>query len=303
MESQLFPFADSMAGVVLDGRGVVVGWTPAAEELLGHRAEDVCGRPVWGLLRDPDIRPAPPPDRDSGTSWYGEAVLRHACGSEQKVVFRVLPLSGDEKDDEGDEGAEATDSGKARCLVLCAAAPEVSHWRQDRALTRGLFRQDRVGLAVFDDRLRLMRTNIHFLPYTGVPPDLTGQALGGFLMPEDAAEIERNLSRVLETGRPLVRCEVLARTLDDPRGGVVMDLSAFGLQAPDGRVVGLTALFTDITELHRSRARLELLHRATAAVGGLLSVTGTGEELAAVLVPDLADTAVVEIAEAVFSGA
>ncbi|MFF0967782.1 SpoIIE family protein phosphatase [Streptomyces sp. NPDC003703] len=312
MESQLFPFADSMAGVVLDGRGVVVGWTPAAEDLLGHRAEDVCGRPVWGLLRDPDIRPAPPPDRDSGASWYGEAVLRHASGSEQKVVFRVLPLSGDEKSDERDEGAEgeerdegagATDSGKARCLVLCAAATEVSHWRQDRALTRGLFRQDRVGLAVFDDRLRLMRTNIHFLPYTGVPPDLTGQALGGFLMPEDAAEIERNLRRVLETGRPLVRCEVLARTLDDPRGGVVMDLSAFGLQAPDGRVIGLTALFTDITELHRSRARLELLHRATAAVGGLLSVTGTGEELAAVLVPDLADTAVVEIAEAVFSGA
>ncbi|MEU6476516.1 SpoIIE family protein phosphatase [Streptomyces sp. NPDC047017] len=307
MESQLFPFAESMAGVVLDGQGVIVAWTPAAEELLDHRAEDVCGRPVWELLRDPDARPVAPPGYGHDEPWYGEAVLRRGSGGEQKVVFRVLPLSGASAGEgvNADADAGAEDGGcddTARCLVLLAAAADASHWRQDRAITRGLFLQDRVGLAVFDDRLRLVRTNIHFLPYTGVPAGLTGRALADFLMPEDAAEIERHLGGVLETGRPLVRGEVLARTLDDPRGGVVMDLSAFGLRAPDGRVVGLTALFTDITELHRSRARLELLHRATAAVGGLLSVTGTGEELAAVLVPDLADAAVVEIAEAVFSG-
>ncbi|GAA5041213.1 SpoIIE family protein phosphatase [Streptomyces similanensis] len=291
MERHLFPYAESMAGIALDGLGVVVAWTAAAERLLAYRAEEVCGRPVWDLLHDPDGRPAVP--RDRGVPWSGETVLRDRSGRARKIVYRVLPVC-----HAGTEAAE----GAARYLVLGAPASEVAHWRQDQAITRGLLLQDRVGLAVFDDRLRIVRTNTSLLPYTGVPPDLTGRRLGDFLMPEDAAEIERLLAGILDTGRPLVRGGVLTRTLDDPQGGAVMDLAAFGLQALDGRVVGLTLLFTDVTELHRSRARLELLHRATAAVGGLLSVTGAGEALASVLVPHLADTAVVEIAEAVFSG-
>lgn len=81
-----------------------------------------------------------------------------------------------------------------------------------------------------------------------------------------------------------------------------MAISAFRLQAADGQVIGVTALFTDVTELHRSGERLALLHRATAAVGGSLSVTDTAEQLAAVLTPGLADLVVVDVAEAVFAG-
>ncbi|MFB6815325.1 SpoIIE family protein phosphatase [Streptomyces sp. NPDC056347] len=285
------PFADSAAGALLDADGMVVGWTPAAAELFALTAEEVCGRPAVELLADPASRPLTP-EGHRGAAWSGEAVVRTGRGEDMNVVFHALPLA--------DTGTKT--DGAGRYFVLWAPVGTVDRWRQDQAFTRELFLQDRLGLAVFDAELRLVRTNTHLLPYTGLLPDLRGHRLGDFLEPEGAAAVEEQLREVLRTGRPLILAKETVRTIEDPGGGAVMGVSAFRLQAPDGEVFGVTALFTDVTEQRRSDERLAILHRATAAVGGSLSVAGTGEELADVLVPELADLAVVEIAEAVFTG-
>ncbi|MFI5767434.1 SpoIIE family protein phosphatase [Streptomyces sp. NPDC051658] len=281
------PFADSAAGALLDADGLIIGWTPAAEKLFALPAEQVCGRPALELLADPAAGPEPPAGYRE-TAWSGEAVVRTGRGEDLGIVFHALPL--------------ASADGAAGYLVLWAPVGTVDRWRQDQAFTRELFLQDRLGLAVFDAELRLVRTNTQLLPYTGLPPDLRNRRLGDFLQAEGAAAVERRLREVLRTGRPLILAEETVRTIEDPGGGVVMAISAFRLQAPDGQVFGVTALFTDVTEQRRSDERLAILHQATAAVGGSLSVAGTGEELAAVLVPGLADLAVVEIAESVFTG-
>ncbi|GGV78348.1 hypothetical protein GCM10015535_13140 [Streptomyces gelaticus] len=286
------PFADSAAGALLDADGLIIGWTPAAEELFALPADRACGRPARELLADPAAWPGPPAEYRM-SAWYGETVVRTGRGEELGIAFQVLPLT--------DTGA-GTSTGPARFFVLWAPAGTVDRWRQDQAFTQELFLQDRLGLAVFDAELRLVRTNTHLLPYTGLLPDLRGLRLGDFLEAEGAAAVERRLREVLRTGLPLILAEETVRTIEDPGDGVVMAVSAFRLQAPDGQVFGVTALFTDVTEQRRSDERLAILHRATAAVGGSLSVAGTGEELAAVLVPGLADLAVVEIAEAVFTG-
>ncbi|MFF8715946.1 SpoIIE family protein phosphatase [Streptomyces sp. NPDC015184] len=297
------PFADGAAGALLDAGGRIIGWTPAAAELLALPADAVRGRPVRELLADPGARSGLWVDRPegvrSGAVRSGEAVVLTGRGEKLGIVFQVLPLAGENTAPAPGPGAAAE---PARYFVLGAPSGMVSRWRQDRAFTRELFLQDRLGLAVFDEELRLARTNTHLFPYTGLPPDLRGRRLGDFLEADDAAAVERRLREVLRTGRPLILAEERVRTIEDPRGGAVMAVSAFRLQAPDGQVFGVTALFTDVTEQRRSDERLAILHHATAAVGGSLSVTGTGEELAAVLVPGLADLAVVEIAEAVFTG-
>ncbi|MFJ1705062.1 SpoIIE family protein phosphatase [Kitasatospora sp. NPDC088346] len=281
MDNYRHPFIGSMAAAVVDADGVVVGWTAAAERLLGRAAAEVCGRPMGELLAD-------------RTQWTGlaagrsgQAALLDGRGRETEVAYRVMPL---------------VDGGPARFLVIGAPATEVARWREDHAFTRELFLQDRVGLAVFDDRLRLVRTNTHLLPYTGLPTDLKGLRLADFLRPEDAEAIEGLLRDVLDSGRPLVLPEATVRTALDPRGGRMMGISAFRLQADGEQPMGVTALFTDVTERGRFRRRLELLHRATAAVGGSLSVTGTCTELAAVLAPGFADAAVAEVAESVLNG-
>ncbi|MER7909532.1 SpoIIE family protein phosphatase [Streptomyces sp. NPDC096068] len=284
------PFAGEAAGALLDAGGRIIGWTRAAEELLSLSADRACGRHIGDLLKDPGTRSSPPPG-GSPAAWSGVAEVLTGGGEELRVDFQVLPLT--------DAGACA---GAARYFVLAAPEGTAARWRQDQAFTTELFLQDRLGLAVFDLDLRLVRTNTHLLPYTGLAPDLRGRRLMDFLYAEDAAAIERQLHEVLRTGLPLVRAEQTVRTLQEPGGGAVMAISAFRLQAPEGQVFGVTALFTDVTELRRTSERLSVLHRVTAAVGGSLSVVGTAEDLAAALVPAVGDLAVVEIAEEVFTG-
>lgn len=282
------PFAvHDTAAAVVDGTGTLVGWTPAAEAFLGHRAADVCGRSVAELLADPGRLAELLAQRSPGI-WEGGATLRHAAGGEVEVDFRVLPL---------EAGREP--SGY---LVLGAPRDQVVRWRQDHALAGELFQQDRFGLAIFDSGLRLVRTNTPLLPYTGVPADLRGHRLGDFLWARDAAALDKRLGEVIATGEPLLGFTTPARTLHDPRSGVVLQVSAFRLQDPGGRLLGVAATFGDITAEHRTRERIEVLHRATAALGGSLSAQGTSEDLVRTLLPALADTIAVDVAEPVFTG-
>ncbi|WP_033258708.1 MULTISPECIES: SpoIIE family protein phosphatase [Kitasatospora] len=282
MDSRRLPNIDGVAAALVDGDGRVVGWTAAAEQLLGLSADQVTGRPARELLAD---RAA---DAHALGRRAGGVRLRTGDGTPLEVAYQVLPLSGAH--------------GEIRALVLATPAGTVARRRQDEAFTRELFLQDRIGLAFFDTDLRLLRTNTHLLPYTGLPADLDGLRMGDFLQPADARATEEILRSVLVSGEPVVRAELPVRTLEDPDPGVVMEVQAFRLQAPDGTLIGVAALFGDVTELHRYRRRADVLHRATAAVGGSLSVVGTAEDLAGVLVPGLGDRAEVDIAEAVFTG-
>ncbi|MEU2260889.1 SpoIIE family protein phosphatase [Streptomyces sp. NPDC019645] len=315
-----YPFAVAgTAAALLDGAGTVVALTPAAEALLGRPCADVCGRPVRELLADADgwetlrarwgggrapaeasgasgaseasggagARDAPDPQ----AGWEGRVTLRHGSGHELDVGFGVLPL---------DEGRG---DGAARFLVVCAPEDVLVRWRQDRALTRELFLQGRVGLALFDAGLRLLRTNSHLLPYTGAPFDLGGRRLGDFLRAEDAETIDAQLREVLRTGNPLIGFSTTVRTLVDPRGGRELSFSAFRLLESDGRAMGVATVFTDVTDHQRARGRLELLYRATEALSGSsLSVMRTVEDLAGVLAPALGDRAAVDLAETVLTG-
>ncbi|WP_370410006.1 SpoIIE family protein phosphatase [Streptomyces fradiae] len=295
--ARILPFTEGIAGALVDGHGRVAAWTPEARELLGRSAAEVVGRPVRALLADPAawrelVR------RYARGAREGEVVLRSGRGEDVPVVFQTFGLS-DDGAALATGGAGTGEAGATGCFVLVAPAALASGWFQDHAFIRELFLQDRVGLAVFDPELRLLRTNTHLLPYTGVPADLRARRLSDFLRPEDAAGIENKLRMVLATGLPLVQAEELLRTIEDPRGGVNLAISAFRLQDPSGRVLGVTALFTDVTETRRAAERLALLHLATARVGSSLSVTDAARELANALVPGLGDLAVVELADAV----
>ncbi|MFE3555800.1 SpoIIE family protein phosphatase [Streptomyces sp. NPDC059193] len=291
--NQDYPFAvTNTAAALLDDAGTVVGWTPAAEALLERRSADVCGRPARELLADAGSWEAVlARSRDGGTEgWEGRATLRHGSGGELEIGFRVVPLDG---------GARG---GAARCLVLGAPLELVAQWRQDHAFTHELFLQGRVGLAVFDADLRLLRTNTHLLPYTGVPFELKGLRLADFLWAEDARTIDDRLREVLHGGSPLIGFNTTARTLDDPRGGRAVTIQAFRLQEPDGQPMGVATVFTDVTDHERARGRLDLLYRATGALGGSLSVPRTVEDLVAVLAPTFGDCAAVDVAETVLTG-
>ncbi|MDH6119060.1 SpoIIE family protein phosphatase [Kitasatospora sp. GAS204B] len=295
MDDSRFPFLDGVAGVLVDGGGRILDCTAAAEALLALPAGVLRGRLVRELLAG-RLEPAGALDGvklgEPEGAWAGRVQVRTGDGRLLDLEVRLLAL----------RGAAGGDRTAARYVVLGAPAATADRWRQDQAFTRELFLQDRFGLVVFDRDLRIVRTNTHLLPYSGMPVALSGRRLADFLQPQDAAAVEQHLRQVMETGRPLVLAEELARTVIDPRGGRMMAISAFRLQGADGEVIGLTALFNDITEEYRTRRRLALLHQVTAAIGRSLSVTDSAKQLAEALTGTFADVASVEIAAAVFSG-
>ncbi|MFB6615092.1 SpoIIE family protein phosphatase [Streptomyces sp. NPDC085524] len=300
--NQAYPFAvTNTAAALLDDTGTVLAWTPAAEALLERPSAEVCGRSVRELLADPSSWAAVLAQGGRGgqgrqgrqgrhDGWEGRATLRHGTGRELELGFRVIPLNG---------GAQGD---TPRRLVLGAPLELVAQWRQDHAFTDELFLQGRVGLAVFDADLRLLRTNTHLLPYTGVPVELKGRRLADFLWAEDSRVVDDRLREVLRSGEPLIGFKTTARTLDDPRGGRVVTIQAFRLQEPGGDPMGVATVFTDVTDHERSRDRLDLLYRATGALGGSLSVLRTVEDLVTVLAPSFGDCAAVDLAETVLTG-
>ena len=334
------PFeTESTAGILLDPDGTVVGWSTAARDLLDLAAGEVCGRPVSELLADPaswrDVLA-----QRTGPAWVGRARLRRGGHGELDVDFRVVPLAdgagpadgarapadarpggeprygpgaavgtgpgaalGGEFGGAPSDGLdEEAGGGRRRLLVLGAPSGLVAKWRQDHAFTQQLFLQDRIGLAVFDENLRLLRTNSHLLPYTGVPADLSGLRAEDFLQPDDARAINAHLREVLRSGVPRFGTGARVRTRDDLGDGRVMMFTAFRLQEEEGPPIGVTIAFTDVTDFDRANRRIEVLHRSTEALGGSLSVTDITEDLVGVLVPALADIAAIDIAEAVLTG-
>ncbi|MCZ7417822.1 MULTISPECIES: SpoIIE family protein phosphatase [unclassified Streptomyces] len=286
VSAQQFSLSSLAAAVVAEGH-TVESWSETARELLGWTAEEVCGRPVRELLADPEdwarVR-----EQCVGTSWEGEVVLRHAAGHELPVGVRVILL----------RAAGAAPSH----LVFAARAEHLSRWRQNYSLVEGLFAQERIGLALFDPELRIVRTNLPLLPYTGLPGDVAGLRLKALLQPSDAAALEEWLQIIMTTGEPVLGANLRLRTLVDPRVGRLLSVSGFRLRSTSGRLMGAAAAFTDVTEHEEAGRRLDLLHRATAVLGSELSVTRTTEDLAGVLAPAMADCVVVGLAEEVLGG-
>ncbi|MET9167759.1 SpoIIE family protein phosphatase, partial [Streptomyces cellulosae] len=73
------------------------------------------------------------------------------------------------------------------------------------------------------------------------------------------------------------------------------DVEMWPLRDTTGQVIGAALAGLDSTEQHRSRRRLALIDEATTALGTTLDVVRTAEEFVALLVPDFADFAAVDL--------
>ncbi|WP_079073782.1 SpoIIE family protein phosphatase [Streptomyces sp. Root1310] len=287
------PFAPRRAALaVLDDRGAVVGWNRRAEELLGHPGADVIGRPAVEVLVDPRDLPAVREGaascrRDGG--WFGVLKVRHRDGRFVEMGLRAQTFS---RDDRGREW-----------LVAGALAADVLDWQRDRAILDGLYRQCPIGLVVHGPDLRVLRVNRAVERFTGVPAaDFRGLPTGYMLLPDDARRAADRVRQVLETGRALIYSEQFARLEADPARERVALVSAFRMEDPSGRVLGVAEMVEDITGRHRAQRRLALLDQAGSRIGTTLDVAETARELAEVMVPQLADHASVDLLQPVIRG-
>ncbi len=280
------------ASAVLDDRGRVVAWSEQATALLGHRAEEVLGRSVHEVLVDSEDR-APIAEatavclREGG--WFGLLPVRHRAGHRVYVGFRARRV-------------RRLDS-TVEWLLVGSLAEDIAQWEIDRAVLDGLFRRSPVGVAVLGPDLRILRVNQAIARFGGLPPEAyRGRRAAEFLFGPDADSAEAKLRSVLETGRPVIFAEQLSRLLHDPHRELVISISAFRMQDPSGRVLGVTEIVEDVTDRHRARRRLALLNEVGARIGSTLDVARTAHELAEAAVPALADALSVDLLEPVPRG-
>ncbi|MET8629709.1 PAS domain-containing protein [Kitasatospora sp. NPDC004669] len=255
----------TLAAAVLDDQGRVRWCSRAAADLVGRSTGAVRGRPVRELLAEMPARPGGAAADQAGPSREirpatGRARLRHSSGDTVDVTFQAMPMP---------DGL----------LVLAAPTRDVTEREQGVSVLHALFSQDRVGIAVQDADLTIARTNVTPTMFGGpaVPP---GTRLLEVMDTEDARALEIALRQVLATGAPLVGWQ---RWMHSPLLGgreFAFSLSAFRMEDALGRPAGVLSAFSDTTEQQLARRHLDLLHEATARIGGSLDVRRTAQELA-----------------------
>ncbi|CAL9406105.1 hypothetical protein SUDANB1_01556 [Streptomyces sp. enrichment culture] len=277
---------------MLDHRGLVTGWSPAAERLLGYRAQEVLGRSVDTVWPQVAGRGA--------EGWFTHdctrhVTLRHRTGHPLRVTLDCFRLPD-------------TVSGPVTLLLL-ADAERLAEWQLQQAMLHGVATQSPVAVTVYGVDLRVAWANHAarqelpgpFAQYVGLRKDelYPGSQVLSEQYPSSVTQI---MSRVLDTGQAVVGLRYRGRSPADPGREHVWSLSYYRLQNAEGRPLGVCEESVDVTDLHQAQRRLALLNEASAVIGSTLDLDRTVQELAEILVPRVADFAAVDLLGDVLAG-
>ncbi|NEE20613.1 SpoIIE family protein phosphatase [Streptomyces sp. SID7499] len=273
------------AKALVDGQGIVTGWSEGARRLLGYRASEVIGRPGAALLAD-----GPPPEALTSLltlpRWSGRATLLHREGHAVTVnLLAHLRQDGD---------------GHGEWLLLTAVgSPGVSP--DDDAFLRRSFTQSTCTTALYDTELRLVRANADMERVIGLPEAaMRGLRVSEIVHHPQADRAEEAMRRALDTGeRQDLQVSLQLAGHERPS---VWNVSLVPVRAGDGRTQGVLLSAHDLTEQHVARQRLVLLNEASLRIGSTLDLERTAQELADVAVPRLADFVTVDLLPSIDDG-
>ncbi|MFJ9852206.1 SpoIIE family protein phosphatase [Streptomyces sp. NPDC101150] len=284
------------ATAVLDAHNLVVGWSPAAERLLGYRADEIVGRPLETLLPS-----GPGSAEGSPAQTLGDVsrTARHRDGRLLSVATAICPLA----DTGGGTGGEP-----ARVLVA-AELDGLRAWESQQAMLHGLATQSPVGLATYDTELRLTWFNATYGREIGLPlRDFMGKPAddlyprGVFVTEGYPRNTQGVMGQVLESGEPVVDLHFVGQLPTDPGTDHVWSCSYYRLQDADGRVLGVCEDAFDITDRYQAQRRLNLLVDAGGRIGTTLDMAVTAREVAEVAVPKFAAAVTVDLVQSILEG-
>ncbi|MEU0599963.1 SpoIIE family protein phosphatase [Streptomyces sp. NPDC006393] len=280
------------AMAVVDADGSVVAWTSAAQRLTGHPAAEVVGHSAARMLAAPEDaeRACARADRGrSGDGWSGIVGLRRRDGSTVDAHLRACPLAGH--------------GGRTQWLVTGAEATAAVSWPLSGAEVEALLSGTPIGIAVRDPDLRCVWVNDALSLQDGIPREKRlGRRLTEVLPGPETESAEAVMRQVLHTGTPMIDHAYRAWPATDGRQEHSFSTSFFRLDDAQGHTLGVCVMSVDVTDRQRARERLALLSEAGTRIGTTLDVMRTGQELADLVVPRLADYVTVDLADSVPQG-
>ncbi|MFD7056523.1 SpoIIE family protein phosphatase [Streptomyces mirabilis] len=273
---------------MLDAEGTLVGWTHAAEQLVGYSAGEVVGRSAAHVLPPAEHAPSAAAFAEqcrAQDGWSGTVTVRHRDGHAIKMTLRISRLWGQ-------------DAG-TRWLVSVTDIGTLSSGASNGAVRESLLARAPIGIAVYDPQLRCTWVSDVMERHVGVPRDRWfGHRLKDLFPGFEAEALESVMRQVLESGLTKVH-EYRAWPPADQGRAHLFSASFFCLQDADGTALSVCAMSVDVTGNRRARERLAILSEASTRIGSTLDFMQTGQELADLAVPLLADIAVVDLVESV----
>jgi len=266
---------------VTDARGRVVAWSTSAAQLVGLDSTEAVGRPVVDLLGT-QPRWLTGPDE-----WRGTLEIRGLEGDSRQVPVRASRLG----DGTGEEP------------LWLLAHETVEPFPTGHTLTHWLRTDCPVAVAIYDARLHCVLQNAEMRRLLGASDEeYVGQGLSAALIGVGVEEWEARMRRVLESGQADEGFPVRVRTLSDPVHERRFTASVAPLRGPAEQAVGVCVTVTDTAERRSAQERLALLNEASISIGRTLDVMRTGQELADLAIPRLADYVCVDLVDALLSG-
>ncbi|MEU6547023.1 SpoIIE family protein phosphatase [Streptomyces sp. NPDC046859] len=291
IDARLAPHEISDAAVaVIDQQGSVVGWTQAAQRLVGYGAEEVLGRPAAFVLPSFEMvgSPAFAEQCRARGGWSGTTAVRHRDGRTHNISLRMSLLRGD--------------NASLRWLVSMTDLDTLPSGTASGSMRQSLLIGAPIGTLVHDPQLRCTWVNDVMELHDGIPHDRRLGRRPTDSMPGFEAEaLEAVMLQVLESGTTRVY-EYRARSAAGPRHEHIFSASFFCLQDEEGRPRGVCSMIVDVTDSQGVCERRAVLSEASTHIGTTLDIVQTGQELADVAVPLLADYAIVDLADLVHCG-
>ncbi|MGW2939197.1 SpoIIE family protein phosphatase [Streptomyces sp. NPDC001156] len=283
---------------LLDAEGTVVGWTQAAQRLVGYSAADVVGRSGAVLLaaaEDREKAPAVVAESSAQGHWSGFVDVRHRDGHTIDVRLCVSLLTGQD--------------GRARWVISATDKVMFSSWGAGGAAVQTLPSTLRlpshtpIGVVIRDTHLRCTWVNDTQGAKDGIPVrQRLGRTLTETAPGPQADMLEALMHQVLESGVPAIHTEYGAFLSTFGRGKRTLVASIFRLDDAQGCALGVCAVSMDVTDSERAHERLAILSRARKDIGTTLDVMRTAQELADLAVPLIADFVTIDLAESVPHG-
>ncbi|MEU6091565.1 SpoIIE family protein phosphatase [Streptomyces sp. NPDC047085] len=261
------------AAAIIDAHGRVTGWSAGAQQLTGHPAGEVVGRPATDLLAE-DV-PAATLAARSGT-----VALRHRDGHRIELALTACPVLGPD--------------GEPAGHVVTAEPPRPPR-PSGTAVAADAFQQASMCMSVFDLRQHYLRANDVACQVLGQSEEaLLGRHLAETV--EDTVHTHGfldHLRQVAETGQPL-RYESFT---DAPalHRDHAWSIEMWPLRDGSGELTAVALAAFDSSEQYWARRRLALLNEAATSIGTTLDVVRTAEEVVDLLVPQYADFAGVDL--------
>ncbi|WP_329135074.1 SpoIIE family protein phosphatase [Streptomyces sp. NBC_01476] len=274
------------AVAVIDAGGSVVGWTKAAEQLLGHTATDMAGRSAALLLTSgttaAELAERVAARARTGKPWTGSLELLRKDGERVETLIQAAPLTGEGR---ADWIVTATD------LSGTAVLPEAR-----TTVAAALISRSPIGLTIWDRDIRCVWLNAAAERQDGILQRLRlGRRMTEVQPGPEGEAITAVMRGVLASGEPVIEREY-SWTVPGETEERVLSASYFRLEGIDGEPIGVCNLATDISK-SRARQHLLTLSEAGHRIGTTLDVRRTAQELAEVAVPLLADYVTVDLAE------